>query len=466
MCDKLLELKTIIEGRGGQLISDKYINSHSPISCIDEEGNVFSILPYSLKQGRWSPQTSEKRKAKTLSKYTIQDLRNEASLKGGKCLDDIYINDKHKYNWEDRKGRHFKMSWHNVFKMKQWSPHEKRETLSKLKTLYTIEHLQEFARRYGAECLSTQYTTLLKKYVWKDRNGKVFTRTWQDVKKRKDLLARMRSSHEEQIDDFIKSLGFETETDKTILNGKELDVLIKSRNFAVEMNGVYWHTEHYGKDHKYHYNKFKDCNDANIDLMQVYDIEWEERSDQIKSFLTAKLGCNVTIGARHTQLVIVDKQIAKKFLNDYHIQGSCIFDVAYGLYNNNELLALITISKHHRGGDSNVLSRYVGKTGISVIGGLSKLVKRALQDYGKLITWVDLRYSSGNNWVKAGWKLEQLLKPDYRYYDQNTNKFISKQSRQKNKIGTPAGMTESEHAVLDGLTRIYDAGKIRLSISL
>lgn len=457
-------LNDIAKSKGGRVLSSVYISSHTHIQVLDEEGNTFSILPYALKQGKWSPHTAQKRKAESLKKYTIQDLKDFAKSKNGQCISDSYIKTKTKYDWIDSKGRPFSMSWESVL-AGQWSPHEKRETLSKLRTIYTIKHLQDFAAQFGAECLSKEYTSCEDKYTWKDRNGKVFQRTWQEVKKRNELLATMRSSHESQIDDFVRSLGFETFTDRTILEGKELDIYIPERNLAIEMNGIYWHTEKQGKNNTYHYNKFKGCNDKNIDLIQIYDIEWESRSSQIKSFLMAKLGKNKTIGARHTEVRIVDKKIARTFLNDYHIQGSCAFDKAYGLYYGEELLSLVTIGKHHRGGDIPVLSRFVGRTGVSVVGGLSKLVKATLNDYNHLVTWVDLRYSNGDNWLKSGWKLEQRLAPDYRYYDPNTNSFISKQSRKKKTVNTPEGMTELEHALQDGLTRIYDAGKIRLSIS-
>lgn len=468
MCNqtKLHELKQIVESKGGILVSTEYINSHSPIICIDELGNTFSILPYSLKQGRWSPQTMQSRKAKSLTKYTIQDLKNYAISKGGQCLSTEYINDKYKYTWLDSKGREFEMSWYSVYKSGYWSPFEKAEKLSKLKTKYTIEDLQAFAESFGGKCLSTEYTKSDSNYEWLDRNGRYFVRTWQEVRIRKDLLAKMRSKHEEQIDDFVQSLGLKTRSDRTILEGKELDIVIDDKKIAIEVNGVYWHTEAQGKGYKYHYDKFKACRDKGISLIQVYDIEWNERQEQIKSFLTAKLGINKTIGARKTEVRIVPKPEAKEFLDLYHIQGSCKFEKAFGLYSNDELLSLITIGKHHRGNNSYVLSRFVGKTGISVVGGLSKLTKAALAEYKELITWVDLHYSNGENWLKIGWELEAVLPPDYRYYNPSNNTFVSKQSRQKKKIGTPDNMTELEHSRLDGLTRIYDSGKLRLRISL
>ena len=43
---------------------------------------------------------------------------------------------------------------------------------------------------------------------------------------------------------------------RSILNGKELDIYIPSKNIAIECNGVYWHSL---KPTNFHYNKWKNC---------------------------------------------------------------------------------------------------------------------------------------------------------------------------------------------------------------
>src|SRR5690606_32889675 len=128
----------------------------------------------------------------------------------------------------------------------------------------------------------------------------------------------------------------------------------------------------------------------------------------------------------------------KDFLNKYHIQGSCNFDKAFGLYLEDELLCLISISKHHRTNGEWILSRFVGKTDVTVSGGLMKLTSHASKQYGKLGTWVDYRYSNGLNWLKNGWNLEHILKPDYFYISKiDSRTVIPKQSRRKSVVGTP-----------------------------
>jgi hypothetical protein len=279
---------------------------------------------------------------------------------------------------------------------------------------------------------------------------------------------RFISSGEKEVGKFIESLGLEHrpkfiyDKDKK----RQIDIFIPSLNIAIEYNGLYWHSEANPKIYpKYHYEKYKMCKDQGIRLIQIFEHEWIEKNKQVKSFLKSALGKNERIVyARKCTLKQVDKKEAAKFLEEYHIQGSPGFNASFGLYYNDELLCLASFGKHHRNSKDWVLSRFVGKEGVNVVGGLSKIVKEALKHYKELSTWVDLRLSNGDNWIKCGWSLNQILKPDYFYFDNKTGNIVKKQSRQKKSVNTPAGMTEHEHALLEKLYRIYDAGKLKLII--
>ena len=281
----------------------------------------------------------------------------------------------------------------------------------------------------------------------------------------KNGSGRLSSKGELEILEFVKSLGIDA--DKGYIGGaspKELDIKIKEKNMAIEFNGVYWHSERIKNfDKNSHLNKMLICKEQGYKLLQFFDFEWNERKDQVKSFLTSALGKNQTkIHGRKTELKEVPKSEAKDFLNKYHILGSCNFKTALGLYHNNELVAMITLGVHHRNNKEIVLSRYVGKCNVSVRGGLQKLTKRAFELYGPITTWIDLRMSDGESWLKTGWNKLNTLPPDYFYYNSSDGSIISKQARQKKKIKTPVGMTEREHAKKDGLYRVYDCGKLKL----
>jgi G:T-mismatch repair DNA endonuclease (very short patch repair protein) len=65
---------------------------------------------------------------------------------------------------------------------------------------------------------------------------------------------------EREVYEFILSLYNKEiiRNDRTVLNGKELDIYLPDYNLAIEFNGLYWHSEDYvGKN--YHLNKTIEC---------------------------------------------------------------------------------------------------------------------------------------------------------------------------------------------------------------
>ena len=273
------------------------------------------------------------------------------------------------------------------------------------------------------------------------------------------------SKMETELTQYIQSLGLETK--KSYIGGenpREIDILIQNLNIAIEFNGAYYHSEaNINMYNNYHYDKMKACEKKGLRLIQIFDFEWETRKSQVKSFLRANLGRNNRrINARECKIKEVDQATTNDFLNKYHILGTVRHNVSYGIYYKEELLSLITFGKHHRGKKVLVLSRYCGKENVSVIGGLSKLCKFAYKSLGEFITWIDLRFSNGKNWLNNGWILDGVLRPDYFYFNASNGKIVSKQTRKKKLVNTPINMTEHAHALSEGLYRIYDCGKLRL----
>jgi hypothetical protein len=459
-------MKKYAKDRGGELLDPAYVNSHYKYTWKDAEGNIWKAPWYSMKQrGSWSKSSGYQKNAKSLIKYKIEDLQKKAEEYGGKCLSAEYINTKTKYLWEDSEGNQFLMKWDNVI-AGQWSPKQAYRDLGKTKHKFTVEQIQEIAKSYGGEFLSTEYLGTGVMYLWKDKNGVIFEQSLDTILKHKEIVCLERKSRgQTQIMEYLNTLGvsYNKNDRKTLGNLKELDVFVPDSRIAIEYNGLFWHTEErLGKN--YHLNKYKMCKNANIDLIQIFEHEWKDRNFQVKSFLKSKLNKNTyKIGARNCELKEVPTKEGRDFLEKYHILGKTNFKNAYGLYYENDLKILITVANHHRNyGNELVLTRCVSKDDWTVSGGLSRLCKHAFNIHGQISTWIDLRWSNGKSWINNGWKLSSILKPDYFYYNMNSKDTISKQSRRKSVVNTPEGMTELQHATLDGLKRVYDAGKLKL----
>lgn len=94
------------------------------------------------------------------------------------------------------------------------------------------------------------------------------------------------SSYEQEIADYISTFykGECIRNNRSILNGKELDLYYPEKKIAIEFNGNYWHDENH-KPRDYHYNKFRACLDNNILLISIFELEWNSRKEEIKQYI-------------------------------------------------------------------------------------------------------------------------------------------------------------------------------------
>lgn len=60
----------------------------------------------------------------------------------------------------------------------------------------------------------------------------------------------------------------------------EIDFFLPDHNIGIELNGEYWHSIKRKKyQEQYHYEKYKLCRDHNINLLQLYQMELEDREE-------------------------------------------------------------------------------------------------------------------------------------------------------------------------------------------
>lgn len=87
--------------------------------------------------------------------------------------------------------------------------------------------------------------------------------------------AKSFSSQEDEIRRFVSSLGFSSIKDRTILDGKEIDIYIPELRIGIEYNGSAFHASKNGvyenKDKNYHMNKFILAKERGINLITIFD---------------------------------------------------------------------------------------------------------------------------------------------------------------------------------------------------
>ena len=277
------------------------------------------------------------------------------------------------------------------------------------------------------------------------------------------LCCNSYSKSQIEIKEYIETFGFEVIfNSRDLLKKNELDLYVPEKKLAIEFNGLYWHSDKF-KDKKYHLNKTIECEKLGIKLLHIFEDEWEEKKEIIKSIIKHKLGVTDNIiYARKCEVKLITSKLSNCFLEKNHIQGVTNAKYKIGLFYKEELVSLLTIGK--RGilkNNEYEIIRFCNKINTSVIGSFSKLLKHFIKETGieNLITYSDRRFSTGELYLKNGFSFLQDTEVNY-YYILN-KKRENRFKYQKHKLvemGYDKNKTESEILSEIGLDKIYDCG--------
>lgn len=282
---------------------------------------------------------------------------------------------------------------------------------------------------------------------------------------------------QKEIEDWLNSFGFSFQSNKSLVQGFEIDMYDSAKKIAIEYCGLNWHHEFSSesrKNPKYHYNKYKKCMENQVQLLTIFSDEWLDRQEQCKGHIKAILGINdIRIFARHCKITEIDKKTGRDFFEKYHIQGkNSLGFIFFGLFYKDELVGAISLGRHNRQYDNLVLDRLCFKEGVQIVGGASKLFSKCItwakqNNHKSIISFSDNRWSVGNVYKALNFKMEKEYYPDYCYVNvKSPTKRISKQSQKKSNTNCPKEMTEYAWAHQHGLARIWDCGKIRWKFNL
>lgn len=282
-------------------------------------------------------------------------------------------------------------------------------------------------------------------------------------------ISSVTSIQEKELQQYIKTLlpnELVYNNDKKLIK-LELDVYLPNRNIAIEYNGSYWHSEEY-IDKNYHLNKTKLCNEKNVDLIHIFDDEWINKKEIVKSIICNKLGIITNkIFARKTELKQVSIKDTKLFLSENHIQGYVNDQIRIGLYNNDELISIMTFGSNrkvlggHRTQGNYELLRFANKINVTVIGAFSKLLNyfKKNYEYNSILTYSDIRYFNGDIYKNNGFTLKHISKPGYTYLINHKREHRFKYRKDRLvKEGFDINKTEHEIMLSRGIYRVYDCG--------
>jgi hypothetical protein len=152
------------------------------------------------------------------------------------------------------------------------------------------------------------------------------------------------------------------------------------------------------------------------------------QSSKVAAMVRSKLKLNKTIFARNCEVKKINKSLAAVFFDTYHLMNSTSSAYNFGLYDKNELVAAASFSKGRKMNRlkpdqrSYELIRFCSRDGITVTGGLTRLIKSFCTEKkpGDLMTYVDKQLSDGKSFINAGFKKYGETSPVFFLVDKET----------------------------------------------
>jgi len=353
---------------------------------------------------------------------------------------------------------------------------EKRE----LKKIEALKYIKVFVESYGYKVLDTHG------YI-NHHNGKILLQcpeghewettfhNFKDCENRCAICYQQNnyvSKPELKIRELFENKFPEIEVlynDRSQIGPKELDLFIPEYSLAIEVCGLYWHSDTANGVHRrYHYDKMMACEEKGIRLITIFEDELNNKFELVCSRIKQAIGkVNVRVYARKCELKEVPSKVAKSFFNDNHIQGACPAKNTLGLYYCDELVAAMSVGgvtrNHANLGKTLELKRFCSIKGTAVVGGASKLFKYVINyaadnNYDNIKSYCDMRYANIFKPVYEllGFELFKFTKYTPHYFKSGVR--YRNMSLRKTPEERLTGKTELELRLAQGYNRIWDCG--------
>lgn len=260
---------------------------------------------------------------------------------------------------------------------------------------------------------------------------------------------------------------------RTVISPKELDFYFPDKNLAIEINGNWSHsTTSSGKyvpiTKDYHKSKTIACREQSIRLIHLFEYDMSNASKwhKLQRFLHDVI-CepNRFAYARKLKVREVDSVVEREFLDYNHLQGYIGSRVCLGLYDENELVMLMSFGKPRYNKNCEwELLRLCTEHDVAVIGGAQKLFKYFNSHYNpnSIVSYCDLSKFEGKVYGKLGMTLAHESAPNYHWV--RFNEVYTRYQTQKHNLPKLLGksfdsmLSEADNMINNGFVKIYDCG--------
>lgn len=196
-----------------------------------------------------------------------------------------------------------------------------------------------------------------------------------------------------------------TPTARSVIPRRELDVYIPDLGIAIEANGVYWHTEQFGKTVNYHRNKFLACQERGVNLITVWEDDWRDRRTAIEAMLRRHV---LSSAAPVSDVRAIEQSEADEYLSAYHVDGT-VNGEALGAFANDTLVGVLVYRK--ASGHSLRVLRFVGDT--QTLTAFATHLEDEITDWKRLTYLDNAEHSDHPFLTAAGWVATSQRAPSF-----------------------------------------------------
>ncbi len=464
------EIKKEVESDGYQLVSTSYLNCKEKLHTICPSGHDYYVpWDWWKNLGRRCPKCGPK---KVLDRDTIgSNLKDN----GFELVAMVYNETKPaQSNLRIRcpNGHVVEVSCFNLRNSKfrcKACVHEDR--------LIDVDYIENYVESFGYKLIG-DYVRSDEKMHLLCPSGHDYFSTWDNFRyngrrctKCGVGTSKIEKRFLEDLENIISPVDFHN---RTLIKPKELDFVLHSHNLAIELNGLVWHSEIYGrKKRNYHRKKLEECNQSGYRLISIFEDEYRDKKEivlnQIKNILG--LSNSTKIYARNCEIKEINYLQTSSFLANYHIQGGRKgYEISLGAFHNGELISVMTFSNKDISNQFYAeegtweLARFCSNYNYSIEGIASKLLKHFERNYvwTKVFSFADRRWSEGNLYYTLGFELSSISPPSYCYFIPNKD-VCKREHRYKHRKNTndDQALSEWQNRQAQGYDRVWDCGYIK-----
>ena len=443
-----------------------YVNNKTKVKIfchhVDENGiehGEFEITPGHLLNGEGCPKCLYIKSANGRRRNIEEIIKIANDIHNNKyeySLITVYKNDREKYPIICPKHGVFYQTMNNHISNKQGCPTCAHIKNKENRTLTTEEFIEKCKEVHGDkyDYSMVEYLKSENKVFIKCKKHGVFKQ-----QARNHLFGqgcpkcfKEKSKTEKELFEYIKELlpnVIVEENNRTVLEGKEIDVYIPSMNIGFEMNGLIWHSTKYEMDSNYHLNKTLKSNEKGIKLIHIFEDEWSYKKDICKHIIRNELGLLETITTFECKVKTINKEETIQFLEENNLYGKVDSDINIGFFYKGELIEIVCFKSNETNENCYMILAHCYKNNKHFTGGFFDVMQYFIDEYKpyKISINIDRRFNNLKQYELFGFKIVEEENPKFLYV--------------KNKKRIQINEIQNDENIND-MFKVYDCGYYKM----